>query len=468
MEKIIRLILTGLFFCFLSSCAFEQKKPSVNYLSSIDLAGLEARKEQLKEDIRVDHSGYPQDPGKKVENLESTLIVDKKKIEKSLIADLSLDLMIETKAIFYEEKSEKSKQGFLEIEIKPEAEVIFNDSISVFLKGVFSFDTESYSTGTINRFTEKNERWLADLEEGYFCWNGERVSLRIGKQIFDWSVADTISPMDNLSARDWVSIADWKRVGIPAIDWRFDVDDYFFEVVMVPKFTASKLPKGRWQEDLPQGVSAREIIDENQVQYALRAGLNWQGVDWTASFYDGVSYNPYGLMNGATSELRYSEEKVYSLSAIGEVGGYILKGELGHYEQEKGDDFIQYVVGIRREFEGLLQLTDILSMLIQYTNEEIISKDKSILKVTDFRRDLRNSVLTRISYEKGAGSPWKIEIEGIQGISKGDYFVRPKIIYFQDDFEIEFGVQLVDGSQKSFWGKYSQANAFFVGLKYFF
>ncbi len=387
--------------------------------------------------------------------------------QEDFISELSL--RTEFKAIIYEEKSSKSKQSYFEARIQPKVVVEINDSSNLVLEGDFRLDSENFAAGIINSMVESNERWAVNFKKAYFDWKGEKFSLKIGKQISDWSVTDTISPMDVLNPRDWMFLADWERVGISAFDLRFDEENYFLEIVAVPKFTASKLPKGRWEEDFPLGITAEEMVDENQFQYALRAGVNWREWDLTAAFYDGVSYNPYGLLNGAILELRYSKEKVYAFSALREIDrGYILKGELGYYDQDHGDNFWQYVVGIRKEFDGVFTPTDTLSILVQYANEKVVSSDESIVRVPDFRRDLNNSMLTRISYEKGAGSCWRLELEGTMNLDDGDYFVCPKIIYFKDYWQVEIGLQLVGGPQESFWGKYDKVNAFLANLILYF
>jgi hypothetical protein len=276
--------------------------------------------------------------------------------------------------------------------------------------------------------------------------------------------------MDVLNARDWTFIPDWEKVGIPAANFRLDKTAWFAEVVLIPTFTPSKLPKGRWEEDLPVGLTDfNKDWNEDQVQVALRIGGHWEGFDLMAMVYKGVSYNPYGRIVGSTLELDYSELEVYAGSIVKELpGGIIGKTEFGYYQQEHGDDFFQAVVGARKEFYDVFHDTDRLSVLVQYSDEKVISEDRSVVPVTDFRRDLNKAVLSRISYNFGENSPWKAEIEGTANLDGGDYYVRPKVVYEKDNWEVEAGYQKVGGPRDSFWGKYEKVDSVFLGVKIHF
>ncbi|MGV9174202.1 MAG: hypothetical protein ACOC35_16770 [Promethearchaeia archaeon] len=193
----------------------------------------------------------------------------------------------------------------------------------------------------------------------------------------------------------------------------------------------------------------------------------------TLAYYDGVSYNPYGEINlgltGPELELKYSNQKVVSGALVKEIPwGIILKSEAGYYDQDKGDDFFQYVLGAQKEFHGLFRATDSLVLLLQYTNEEVTPEaSDSVVEVTDFRRSFQNSFLWKVDYEFGGSCPWKLELEGSYNFSDSDSFWRPKVVYQKDNWQLEGGIQLTNGPEDSFWGQYEN-DAAFLTFKYFF
>jgi len=379
-------------------------------------------------------------------------------------SEVEINSSVEVKAVYHiRSKTQKSKRaykkGFLEVKLKGEVNVVISDEISIFAEGVARSGNQDFSSGGLNSLTEKTSRYNLNFEELFVEWCEGNWFLRFGKQKFDWSVTDVVSPFDNLSPRDFTELTDWERVGILAMNFRYDGMDFFWQAVFVPRFTSSKLPRGRWQEELPPGLNFEEIIEKNNSQFALRFGKTFQNLDLTVGFYQGVSFSSYGVLNGAILESHYSKERVYSLAATSEIGGFILTRELGYYDQDKGDNFLQGALGIRREFDGVFNDNDTLSILIQYSNEIIISEDSLIVEMTDFRRGFNKSIVFRAFYEKGMNSPWRSEFEG--SFSKHDYFVKPEIIYSRDDWEIESGIEIAGGSKDSFWGKYNKVKSVF-------
>ncbi|MFW5884952.1 MAG: hypothetical protein ACOCUF_01865 [Patescibacteria group bacterium] len=376
----------------------------------------------------------------------------------------------------YLENSPKGKEYFGEVRVLPEVTVSSEKTpnLSLFLAGDFRIDNEDFATGAIDSLTEEEQRWAANIREAYLEYFYQNLTFKVGNQIFDWSTTDTVSPMDNLSARDWTLIPDWERVGIPAFNTRYDGWTWSVQAVAVPEFTPSKLPQGRWEENLPAGLAGKEeMVNENRFQYAVKVNKIWQEFDMTLAYYDGVSYNPYGKINpgltGPELELRYSDQKVISGALVREIPwGIILKSEAGYYDQDKGDDFFQYVLGAQKEFYGLFRATDSLVLLFQYTNEEVTSEaSESVVEVTDFRRSFQNSFLWKADYEFGGGCPWKLELEGSYNLSDSDSFWRPKVVYQKDDWQLEGGIQLTNGPEDSFWGQYEN-DAVFLTFKYFF
>ena len=373
------------------------------------------------------------------------------------------------KFMAYQKASEKGKRLTAKVEVEPEFKFTFSDSLTARIVGNFRWNNDGNYAGMIDGLTQNNP-WIINFSEAWIEWNKGNYSVRVGKQIFkDWSIMDTVSPM-NVNPLDWTSVIDYEYIGVPAVSARYDSMNWWAQIVIVPRFTSSELPQGHWKEELPYGITGvREEWDENQTQFALRAGTYWNGFNLTAMFYRGVSYNPYGELDGTTLKLEYSPLKVVAGSISKEVsGGVIVKAEIAHYKQEHGDDFVQGVVAARKEFYNVFRDTDMLSILVQYSDEKITSEDHSIIPVTDFRRDLKGAILGRFSYKFGDYSPWKINIEGTINPVDDDYLVKPEVVYEKGDWEVTTGIQIVGGPKDSFLGKYDQSNAVSTEIKFNF
>jgi hypothetical protein len=126
----------------------------------------------------------------------------------------------------------------------------------LYVEGDIRQDTAGLAHGYINDFTEHTgERWAVNVREGYGELNEKWLRVRTGKQIYDWSVTNTISPSDNISPRDWTDIIRSERIGVPSLDVRLGYDSYV-QFVYIPLFSPSKLPVAgsRWERCLLPGL----------------------------------------------------------------------------------------------------------------------------------------------------------------------------------------------------------------------
>ena len=114
------------------------------------------------------------------------------------------------------------------------------------------------------------------VRELYGQYESDSVKFSLGKQVFDWSVTDTVSPTDSLNPRDWTDIIEWERIGVPAASVTVGNDTYLQFVAAM--FSVSRLPEESWTGDLPV-----EMDEEGRgaPQLALRsATLLDFGEDW--------------------------------------------------------------------------------------------------------------------------------------------------------------------------------------------
>ncbi len=304
--------------------------------------------------------------------------------------------------------------------------------------------------------------------------------MRIGKQIFDWSVTDTVSPSDNISPRDWTDILEYERVGAPAISLRFGYETYA-ELAVIPWQTPSKLPSsgGRWERDLPSGLipGEQEPLGRDHGQVSLRAGAGLKGFDLGAVYYRGYSFSPsftlWPAPPGSSGWLvlvpvtRFQE--VYAASVASSWSVFNLRAEAGFFKQREEDDFVQFVLGIDREWEGLFDATDSLYILLQYADERVTQHDSPVgFPTIDFRRVLNDALMIKTSYSFDSERRWTIKVEGSYNLSEGDSFVEPALVWRQSSYEVEAGVDILSGGKNTFFGGYGGNDRLYSKVTYKF
>ena len=340
-----------------------------------------------------------------------------------------------------------------------------------FVQGDFRLDSTGYASGVFDG-VEDNGRWIANIRQAYAEYSENFFKLRIGKQIFDWSVTDTVSPSDNISPRDWTDVIEWERVGVPAVQLRYG-DMTFWELVYVPFATQSKFPCGRWDYDMPQGLIFGDINEpnDNYDQYALRVGVNVSNWDLGASYYHGYSYNPavgFFPPNKITAE--YIREDVVSLSAVGEIGaGVMFRAEAGYFNQHGDDDFVQLVVGADRFWNDVFRLTDEFYLLVQYVDEvEVNDISPETFQRYDFRRAFNRSVMARAQYTFEDTREWSVKLEGSYNFERGDSYIEPSVAWQKGNFKIEAGIGFAAGPKDTLWGGWRQNDRVFVQCSWYF
>lgn len=387
---------------------------------------------------------------------------------------------VESFSAAYSREASDSKEGqlFTEIRILPTLTWLYADKYLFYLEGDIRQDTAGLAHGYINDFTEHTGgRWAVNVREGYGELNEKWLRIRTGKQIYDWSVTDTISPSDNISPRDWTDIIRSERIGVPSLDVRLGYDSYV-QFVYMPLFSPSKLPVAgsRWERSLHQGLvnEEQETISSDSGQFAVRAGHVWNGFDLGVSFFTGYGYSPsFKLETVSVTETGlvpvYRREEVFAASLAKELSGCTLRSEVGYFNQDKEDDFVQGVVGIDREWGSIFKSVDSLYTLLQYTNEvKTQDADPVGFETIDFRRIFNNAILGKVIYSLDDSNTWKAKLTGVYNLSDRDSYFEPAVTWSKRNFNIEAGVDVMSGTRDTFFGGYSQNDRFFITMTYKF
>ena len=367
---------------------------------------------------------------------------------------------------------DNANDGFGEFRAITSFDFASTENSSVYLEAEARIDSEDYASGMIDDFAEDDERWLLNLREAYISYRFEQSSVQIGKQIFDWSVTDIISPSDNINPRDFTDLAEWERIGVPAVSVQIGYET-FLELVYVPVFTPSKMPQGNWERELPVGLSYGDLDMPNHGvgQFAVCFGTVVGSWDLGASWYHGYSFNPaVDSFAPPNINYRYNREDVFAVSAVGEIGfGLMMRAELGYFDQDDDDDFVQCVVGVDRVSNDLLRPTDQLYWLVQYVGEietnDVLPDD---FRYSDFRRGFNNSVITRVEYTFNDREVWKLACDASYNFSDRDSYVQPSVTWQGDNVEVEVGFNIASGPSDSFWGGWDDSDRVYLKATRYF
>jgi len=134
------------------------------------------------------------------------------------------------------------------------------------------------------------------LRQFHLDWRGDRMDVRIGRQLLIWGRADRFNPTDTLTPTDFRFLTtdfNGQRYGATGLSARYFLNaEWSVQAVALPEFSPTRLPEGL----LPEGVEPPRRIgppvgfDEPQVGVKFeRIGL---GFDFSFSGYRGYSVLP--------------------------------------------------------------------------------------------------------------------------------------------------------------------------------
>ena len=247
----------------------------------------------------------------------------------------------------------------------------------------------------------------------------------------------------------------------------------YIELVYAPWFTPSRIPESesRWMRDLPVGLDLEDQLlpSQGSGQMSFRLGTTLSGFDVGTVYYRGYSYSPSFFLQPRLSEPwllvpTYRREHVWSAFAARELLGFTMRSEAGYFQQDKEDDFLQYVFGVEREWSGIMSPIDGFSILIEYTNELVTQDEPADISTIDFRRVLSNALIMELSYSFDDERRWSVELEGALNLGDEDSYMQPSIVWRKSNFEVKAGLDIISGPPKTFWGGYDENDRVFLNV----
>ena len=323
------------------------------------------------------------------------------------------------------------------------------------------------------------------VREAYVDFDAEPFSLRAGRQIIAWGRADRINPTDSLSPRDFTLLVpddEQQRNGIDALRLRYAVNPALSLTAVVAKSEANLTPQGLMPVNLVLAELARET------EWALKLDHSGSGVDWSVSYFDGLSRAVRYRLDFANPRVplfRGDVERVQKLGADFAVaqGAWTLRGEIAHARISPsctacasdarrvtsavlgGDvDFadtmnfnVQVFANLKEDFadaSGLTGLRQTLALGLNRLNTDYATRETGVtLRLSD---RLLNDKLR-----------W--EISAVLDLNGNSYAVRPRLSYaVNDHLRLTAGLDHFEGPSQSYFGALTKNSTAFAMASWVF
>lgn len=314
--------------------------------------------------------------------------------------------------------------------------------------------------------------------------------LRLGRQIISWGRADKLNPTDNLSPRDFTTLAvedDDQRFGTFSTSLNIDISQAnTLALLWLPEFEANRLPVARQTgmilvEHEPSHEKARR-------QYALKFD-HGGSVDWSLSFAQKYDLNPdLALASAGPQGLVIAEGhhrlRIYGLDGASSAGPYAFRLEAAFVDTQDGDGsdafaknpFWYGVAGVERS------MNDGLSLILQLWARHVQDfKSPDIVPLPALRPlALQQAVISQQLHRDSQGLSWRIarkwfndtlegEFSGIYGFNDDDRVLRLKGIYaLSDKIRFSLGGEVFRGPQASFYGRLRDNSLAYLEARYSF
>ncbi len=315
------------------------------------------------------------------------------------------------------------------------------------------------STAGVDLWSNADQPSALRLQQAYLGYRNGDWQVRAGKQVFDWSQTDTVSPADLLNARDWSDITRVRKVGVPALSVRYGYQNSA-ELVWIPRQQVSMLPTGPW---LPGNVAAMLAPAQQHAdggQLGLRLSGNWLQSDLALVLYKGYSNAPDLALEqlGGRPVLRafYQPLQAQVLTLSRQVSQQnILRVEVAHYRQGEGKSFIQGVASVDQEMSSLFKEGDTLYALLQYSDSNRRDTAVNALGWPDFRRVLEQNVQLKLNYDPQSDRRQLVEFSATVDRHQHDaYWQLSYQRRLHDKLSVTVGISHPSGSAGTFWGQY--------------
>ncbi len=364
-----------------------------------------------------------------------------------------------------------------------------NERTRYFFTPQLYLDNLGWSSGVVDEEPELNpDRFRVDLEEYYLRYNANRFDLTLGRQLFNWGIADGYNPNNNINPMDLLDVPTLKKMGVFSGSLRYSDEDLSAHLVVIPWFTPTRIPsfRSRWQGDFGEAASqfsglelvsgGRELPDHRfeDAAYAVRLSSSTllRGWDLAVSFYEG--FDPIGVLRGEQRGSQIALSQVFprfqesGLSFSTTWSSLEFHGEAGLHDTQDNrmdDDYLEYILGLNWTYYDL-PFTEESFLILEYADERITRNQSAYTPFSgsgEYVRPFKGSWIAsvRLSFNQET----QLTLSGLRNPSSQDGVWRAKLSHqFSDSLKLDLGGEWIYGSPDTFFGHWSHNDRIWANL----
>ncbi len=315
--------------------------------------------------------------------------------------------------------------------------------------------------------------WLDKLQLQYS--DGQSV-FRVGRQLIDWRVTDTVSVADVWTVADWQQLPAPAQQAQPALRWLWgQASSGQLDLVASARSATVWLPAGLWQAPLPADYQLPAVSRApQQTQLGARWSAQYQQLRWHLLHYDGSDYQPV-LAPASADHWLYPRQQVSALQGEAEWGGVIWRAELGLVRQQLAllpdkhsepavwrQQYAQYVLSAQYEWFGEQAQT---LLLLQYSQETAPQGTPWPQWYPDLGRVFAGQWLGRLQYDPSGDlqQQWQLEWAW-QRAAEASFIKARHTRRLADNWQLQLGYQGFHGEASHWWGRYKQHDSWQLEL----
>lgn len=317
----------------------------------------------------------------------------------------------------------------------------------------------------------------ADLRELYADYNAERFTVRAGRQVIIWEVADLLFINDTFP-KDWVSFfgglpLEYLKRGSDAL--RLDIYPEIADIqIVLAGFRKDRLPdRGRFVLPGPE-ISAAFLDEPSDLEVGLR--LSHYFGSWAAALYLSRTHYraPALTRDGGQWRGEFPRLNAYGASLSGPLWSGVLNLEAGYYdsvEDRDGSDpalensQTRLLAGYGR------QIAEETTLGVQGYAEWMHDHDayRRTLPAGYPQRDRMRTVATLRLTRFLMHQTLRLDLFAFRGVSEGDGYLIPSVRYaFSDALWGELGANLLVGDHNGQFGVLGDNDNIYATLRYAF
>jgi len=381
-----------------------------------------------------------------------------------------------------EEHPRESRDLLGELRLEQSARIDLGDRLRLMAEWEAVADNRHFSAGVMDDWSETQaRRYHLNARELYALWRFEKVDLSVGKRLFAWGKAESYNPIERLNAYEFQDFLEARKLGAPSLALEAFGARGSLAFVFIPQFTPARLPRedNRWfRAPLPPpelgplpdfAVAPRELPAAalDNAQWAVRAQGRLGPLDLAFSYYSGFDPVPVAELRLGPDPLAtpvYNPIDEYGIAFVLPWSGVVLQGEAAYRVTGKGydDDFLTYVVGFTRSWTG--RSLENARFTLEFVDETLVDEaPPSARFATEFNRPFHKTLFANLSLTWFNGFTAEVKLSYETG--KGDGYLQALIRRRVSDlWEIEGGVDIIEGDPDGFWGAWDANDRLFARI----